>query len=67
MMSHVSVSEEQVNQNVSWLSSVRPAYFNGQIVAVKDINKPFLTLTKTIILEVNQVSKHNLSSLSTIL
>ena len=66
-MSHVSVNEEQVNQNVSWLSSVRPAYFNGQIVAVKDINKPFLTLTKTIILEVNQVSRHNLSFLSTIL
>ena len=38
-----------------WISSVRPAYYNGQIVAVKSINKPYVALSLTIVMEINQV------------
>ena len=47
--------DEEAKTLSGWVSSVRPAYYSGQLVAVKDIRKPSITLTKTIITEVNQV------------
>ena len=54
-MSTESIAEETRPKN-GWISSVQAAYFNGQLVAVKNIQKPFVTLTKSIILEINQVN-----------
>lgn len=61
MMSTESLAHDAENESATnlpvaaWVSSVKPAYYNGQLVAVKHIKKPFVTLTKTVVAEVNQV------------
>ena len=45
------------------VSSIRPAYLSGHLVAVKDIKKQSITLTKKIITEVNQVHELNIRTL----
>lgn len=51
-----SLAEEPATSTgMSWMTSVRPAYLNGQLVAVKDIKKPYVVMTKSIIVEINQV------------
>lgn len=49
------VEMEEAPRRGSWISSVLPAYYNGQLVAVKHIKKPFVATTRNIVLEVNLV------------
>ena len=48
------ISEGAINR--PWISSVRPANFKGQIVAVKSINKPWVSMTPSVVTEINQAS-----------
>lgn len=50
-----SLAELTQPDNRHMTSSVQPAYYDGQLVAVKTIQKPAVLLTKTLIAEVNQV------------
>ena len=49
-------TEETLPTVVGWATSIIPAYYNGQLVAVKNVKKPFIVLNKVIIMEVNQVN-----------
>lgn len=40
-------------------SSVQPAYYLGQLVAVKHIKKPYVSVTKPLVTEINQVTHLN--------
>ena len=55
IISSIESLTENPDLKSTWTSSVQPAYYNGQLIAVKHIQKPFVTLTKAIILEINQV------------
>lgn len=55
MVSTESLAEDAGPRHSTWTSSVQPAYYNGQLVAVKHIKKPFVALTKEVVAEINQV------------
>lgn len=38
-----------------WTTSVTIAYYHGQLVAIKNVNKSTVTLNKLLVMEVNQV------------
>lgn len=55
-----SIIEESAEGGVSvanqWTSSISLAHYNRQLVAVKHIKKPYVSLTPSVVKEINQVS-----------